>query len=214
MIYKLSDCKIIWIDNSIQNESDNILSQFINELQKINDECFYDFVKDNYRIVLETGKDIIKDLLSDRHLFLTRITEMLFSATSATIEKKSGSKEIYDTFIAYIDKIIKRDSIFIVLDNFSRYEKNHANIFVNLIRKYIDSSNLKFCIITTDEDLQVNDELENKIFMNLPFNNISIEEFPSDIFFGEILRKIFGDDTFNSYDIKYIFDKCEEIQKI
>lgn len=209
MIYKLSDCKIIWIDNSIQNESDNILSQFINELQKINDECFYDFVKDNYRIVLETGKDIIKDLLSDRHLFLTRITEMLFSATSATIEKKSGSKEIYDTFIAYIDKIIKRDSIFIVLDNFSRYEKNHANIFVNLIRKYIDSSNLKFCIITTDEDLQVNDELENKIFMNLPFNNISIEEFPSDIFFGEILRKIFGDDTFNSYDIKYIFDKCE-----
>lgn len=208
MISDFSNRNIIWLDNSILDVNENVISELFDELQKFSNCNFYDFVKNNYRLFLDTGKDILHSLLEDKNYFLTHISELLFNMVSQTIEQHKSSQVFYKLLLSYIDKICENNLLFIVIDNFSRYDKISIHFLLDLIRNYVNSEKIKFCIITTDEDMQLNSELETKIFMNIPFRIISIQKFPSYIFFAEILHKIFNQALFNYDEIKYIYEKC------
>jgi len=208
MLFELTSYRIIWLDNSIQNAKENLIDSLLRELQKVSGYNFYDFIKNNYQLFLDTSKNVLNTILSDKNAFYAHLSDMFFNATSKIVDKQNNSQEIYQIFISYIDRISEQDPLFIIIDNFSRCDKSTTEFLLYLIRNYVNHDNIKFCIITTDEDMEINNELETKIFANIPFTNINIKEFPSYIFFGEILRKIFGDILFNYEDIKYIHDKC------
>ena len=209
MVQDMSTYKFVWIDNQVQDENYNATSQLLDELQRISGETFYDFLKNNYKLFLETGKEIVKSFLSEKTFFLEHITDFLFNATSRFSDKNRESNGVYQCFISYLNKISTKFHIFIILDNFSRYSKSDCQVFLDLIRNYIKSDRIKFCIITTDDDMELNADFETKIFMNIPFQSISIKKFPSHIFFGEILSKIFGDTVFKHDDVEYIYEKCK-----
>ena len=208
MLLDLSGRTIIWVDDSIQSENEIIILDFLNKLQKIKGNSFYDFVKDNYHLFWESGKDFVKVILSNRNFFWGHLTDLLFDATSKVMDKNSSSRIFYKIFISYIDNILENNYLFIVFDNFSRYDNSSIQIIFDLIRNYINNDKIRFCIITTDNDMILKEELETQIYMSIPFKNILIQEFSSYIFFGEILHKIFGKALFNYDDVKYIYEKC------
>lgn len=209
MISDFCEQNIVWLDNSILDKNEDVISELLNNLQELSKYTFYDFVKNNYNLFLDAGKDIMHSFLSDKKYFLSHISDLFFNTFSKTMEYSNSSQIIYQLFISYIDRICENKVLFVVIDNFSRYDKVSADFLLNLIRHYINSEKIKFCIITTDEDMQLNNDLETKIFMNIPFKAVSIQELPSYIFFGEILNKIFDKSLFNYDDVKYIYEKCE-----
>lgn len=209
MISDLSERNVVWLDNSILDENENIISELLNKLQNLSKYNFYDFVKNNYRLFLDTGKDILHTFLSDKNFFFAHISDLLCNTVSQMVEQHDSSRIIFRLFTSYIDRICENQLMFIVIDNFSRCDKISAHFIMNLMRHYVNAEKIKFCIITTDEDMQLNNDLETEIYMNIPFSAISIQELPSYIFFGEILHKIFDKILFNYDDIKYIYEKCE-----
>lgn len=209
MISDLSERNIIWLDNSILDVNEDAISDLLNKLQQLSKYNFYEFVKNNYRLFLDAGKDILHTFLSDKSFFLSHISDLLFNTITQTIDQQDTSQVIYQLFISYIDQICENSLLFIIIDNFSRYDKVSGHFLLNLVRHFVNDERIKFCIITTDEDIHINSDLETEIYMNIPFRAISIQEFPSYIFFAEILHKLFDKTLFNYDDVKYIYEKCE-----
>lgn len=208
MIESNSEQKIIWLDNSIQDTQVNDIYPFLKELQKLHNSNFYDYVKKNYQLFLDLGKDVISALLGDKNNFLSHLSKYLFKIASNTFEENNSQKDNYLILTSYLDSVLNDASLFVVLDNFSRFNKISSRFYMDIIKNYINSTGIKFCIITTDEDMELNKDLENDLLRNIPFKNIAIEEFSSYVFFAEILFRIFGDAIFSYDDVKYIYSKC------
>lgn len=208
MLQDLSNYKIIWVDNQVQNSTDNAMEAFLDKLQSNSETTFYDFFRENRNVFFNTSKEMLDTVLADRNKFIVKISDILFSAASKKLDSVL-SKNIYQTLISYINKLACKKPLFIVFDNFSRYDNSSVQIFLDLIRNYLSSNIVRFCIITTNEDFNDKEDLENQIYMNIPFKSIFIKEFPSYIFFAEILHKIFEDVVFTHQEIKYIYEKCD-----
>lgn len=180
---------------------------YIIEIQKVSDINFLDYVKKLYKQfynrVYEKTKNITSEIFPKISNVISIILDTGYYAVTYSDENKNPSDIIYE----YLKNILKKHSLCLCIDNFSRCNIETADFFIQILKRLIHETNYRACIITTTEDLKP--ELKDIIFYNLPYKDITISELDKFNYFYQILNPIFQLNNFDEYDIEYLYKKCE-----
>lgn len=198
---------LCYIDLKINSNSVDIISDFIAELQKYSDLDFMSHAQKNYKEFYNKTYQKTKKTTSELFPRISNVVSVVLDLGYYAITYSDENKNPIDIINDYIKTIIKLKKICICIDNFSRCNKETAQIFFQIIKKFIFEENFKSCIITTSEDLD--NELKEEIFYNLPFTDIEIKAFDEFEYFYHIMDPIFELDEFTYEDFEYLYKKCD-----
>lgn len=207
--YVLSNRKeysLCYIDVKINTNAVDIISNFITELQNNSSINFMENIKKNYKKFYNSTLKKVKEINFINFPQIHNIVSMLLDTSYLVITSLDEQKSSFDLIQNYIDMILKNQKLFICIDNFSRCDNETAQLFFQVFKKYIETENLKSCIITAYEDLSV--EMKEKIFHNLPYTEIEIQKLDNVSYFYQIMEPIFDLSSFREEDIEYIYKKC------
>ena len=155
-----------------------------------------------YNNTYQKTKKITSELFPEIGNIASMILDTGYYAVTITDENRSTVDIIND----YIALILNNKKLCLCIDNFSRCDIEVAQIFFQIIKKFIQEENFKSCIITTSEDLS--NELKDAIYHNLPWKKIDINKLKKFDYFYQILNPIFIMDDFSDEDLNYIYLKC------
>lgn len=202
-----SEYALCYIDIKKRTSSSNILSDFIINLQE---HCDMDFMtnvskkyKQFYNSIYKKTQNITSELFPNISNIVDAILELGYYAVTHSDENKNPLELIND----YIGLILNKKKLCICVDNFSRCDMDIAQHFFQIIKRFVDEKNFRACIVTTSEDL--NPELKEAIFHQLPYIDIDINKFDEFDYFFQILEPIFEMNEFTENDLIYLYQKCD-----
>lgn len=197
---------LCYVNIKTDASSIDIISEFIIQLQN---NCGIDFLsqlKSRYKKfhneIYKNTKDI-SDILFPK---ISSIVSVLLDLSYTVITVDGENKNSIEIVTDYIRTILHNKKMCICIDNFSRCDLETANIFFQIFKTFIPEKYFRSCIITTSEELQF--DLQNAIFHNLPYTEIRITELKEYSYFGQILEPIFELDNIEKDDLEYIYQKC------
>lgn len=193
-------------DIKMNEQSIDILSDFIIELQKNSKLDFISYVKKSYKKFYNTTYQKVKAIASDLSLKINTIVSVILDATYYATTYSDENKSTLDIITDYIQLMLKDKKVFVCIDNFSRCDIRTAQIFIQILKKFIHETNFKSCIVTTTEDL--GEDLRNEIFQSLPYTEINIDPFTELDYFYQIMDPLFDLDEFLYEDFEYLYQKC------
>ncbi|ALS35932.1 hypothetical protein ABID30_000606 [Enterococcus rotai] len=196
--------------NFLDNMNDDLyLNEFINQLQVISKNKFFDFIKSNYKSAISLSKNLIKVALAVKDLTDFGITSLLASIAGGLIDKKDKPHSLPTVIADYIQAIIKKNKkIVIVFDNLTKYPPTLLNILETIIDKNIGNENIRFVVITTEEMLTNSPEHITFIAEKISNIRLDIKEFDENHFFIEMLSNAYEIDCNIRQDVEKIFDYC------
>lgn len=197
---------LCYTDIGINENSADVISEFIIELQKHSNLSFMEYIKNNYKQFYNKTYQKTKGITSEMFPQLSKIVSIILDFGYYVTTYSDENKNTIDIISDYIQTIIESKKICICIDNFSRCDKKTAQIFLQILKKFLYEENFKSCIITTTDDLD--DDFKKEILSNLPFTPIEIETFSKFEYFYQIMNPIFELDEFTYEDFEYLYQKC------
>ncbi len=198
--------KLCYFDIKINKTSVEIISEFIIELQKHCDLDFMSSVKKKYKHFYNNTYKKIQEITAEIFPSINNVVATILDAGYHVATFSDENKDPIDIINNYIKLIISEKNLCICIDNFSRCDIEVAQVFFQIIKRFVTEKNFKSCIITTSEDLS--SELKDAIFHNLPWTDIKIKKLEKSEYFYQILNPIFKMETFTEEDLNYIYQKC------
>lgn len=197
---------LCYVNIKTESSAVDILSDFLLELQK---ECEMDFLsliktkyKKFYNGTYKNTKEITNMIFPEISTIASVLLDFGYIAITLNDEQTNSIEVIND----YIRTILNNKKLCICIDNFSRCDLETASIFFQIFKTFFSKEYFRSCIITTSEDLQ--EDLRDAIYHNLPYTEIQINELDKYIYFSQILTPIFDLSAFETDDIKYLYKKC------
>lgn len=206
MLKKNKKYRFCYINIDVSENSADIISNFIIELQTYSSVNFLETVKRTYKSFYNNIYKKAKEFDIDFPKKITNIVSLLFDSSYLVMTHNDEKKESIDILQTYLDAISEDQCIFICIDNFSRCDIQTANILCTLFKNNFKNPNFKSCIITTTEELE--DTLKDLIQRNLPYTSIEITNLDNVSFFYQILEPIYDISVFSTEEIEYIYKKC------
>lgn len=207
VIKQHNEYKICYIDIK-KNETDiDILSNFIKILQSFCDIDFMTNVTTKYKHFYDFTYKKTKTLSSEFFPQISDYVSAILDLTYYAVTYQNETKNPLDMVSDYIDLILNNKKLCICIDNFSRCTNEMAEHFFQIIKKNLGNERFRACIITTSEDL--NDDLKEMIYHQLPYVDIKIKGLERFIYFHQILDPIFDLTDFSKEDFLYLYQKCE-----
>lgn len=202
-----SNFELCYFDVKINKNSAEIISDFIIELQKHCNLDFMSLLKEKYKHFYSSIYLKTKEITSELFPQIINIASIILDTGYYAVTFSDENKNPVDIINDYITLIVSKKKFCLCIDNFSRCDVEVAQIFFQIIKKFITNSNFKSCIITTSEDLTC--ELKDAILHNLPWTDIKINKLGKFDYFFQILNPIFVMDDFSDEDMNYIYQKCK-----
>jgi len=199
----------VMINSSLEDFKKDILLLFIKELQKYHKLTLLDYVKKHYKSFYEIGKPIASGIALLSVPGLNDIVEYIFDGTYAVLNKQGNSEEPYKIICQYLKVILKQHNLIVILDNFTRCDKQSATIIMSIIKQFIREDNIRFCLVTTDEDMKDVPNLEEELLISIPLQPLKIKALETHSLFYQIMNQNFLMDSFSNDDIIYIHNKCD-----
>ena len=198
---------LCYIDIKPEQNSIEILSDFIKALQKHFDEDFITTVSKKYKNFYNQTYKQTKHITKEAFPEISKIVSIILDLGYYVVNKYNENKNSFELVNDYISLILEKKKLCICIDNFSRCNIELAQHFFRIIKKFIGEANFKACIVTTSEDLQ--NELKEAIFFHLPHIAIDINRFGEYYYFFQILEPKFEMEQFSDTDLNYLYNKCE-----
>lgn len=191
----------------LQNGS-NCIQLLIEELEKISDDTFSNFIKNNYKTIFDVAKQISSTVLTVVGVNLTWLSNLFFDSTKQFVSKKNENDSLNVVINKYIDSILKKSQVCIVIDNFMYCDKNSLDVLLNIIKHYSDTSNIKFILITTTEKLLENTDIQNFLTEGIISKYIELKKFDKYEYFVQIMMQFFDLTDEEVANIKNIYNMC------
>ena len=191
----------------LQNGS-NCIQLLIEELERISDDIFSDFIKKNYKTIFDVAKQISSTVLTVVDVKLTWLSDLFFDSTKQFISKKNENDSLNVVINKYIDSILKKSQVCIVIDNFMYCDKSSLDVLLNIIKHYSDISNIKFILITTTEKLLENADIQKFLTEGITSEYIELKKFDKYEYFVQIIMQFFDLTDEEITNIKNIYNMC------
>lgn len=208
----------IYVDIDVENENPNCLLSLLETISQATQFSFLAFFKENYF-------EFIK-IVKDAAIFTTEkltgidigvIVDSMFDSAKLFVEKKRKTNEQQSAqklLVCYINEILKKQDLLIVLDNFSLCDKKSLPLIINLISNFLNynsnhSTKIFFIISTTSEDDIQNNYVSSMLKEQIPINRLVINTFDSSKYFTDILGNIFNLELLEPVILDEIFKFCE-----
>lgn len=209
--YVLSDSCIpyllCYVNIKTESNAVDIISNFIEELQKNSNVDFLSMVKTKYKHFYNNTYKNTKELTSAVFPQISMIASMLLDFGYTVVTLDDENQNSIELILTYIRTILQEKKLCICIDNFSRCDLETANIFFQVFKTFLVEENFRSCIITTSEDLQ--EDLQDAIYHEIPYKEIAITKLDKYIYFCQILEPIFELKAYEQEDIEYLCYKCE-----
>lgn len=196
----------VYYDVKASCKNEDILTGFIQELQKAGSFNFCEFVQKEYKKIYDGLGSTAKSITKSFNPSLSTVVSAILDITSYVITQSEERRESVDILRKYIEKILSSKGLFICVDNFSRCNEDIVMLFCNIFKPFLDYERCRICIITTDDDMD--EEKTLKIRELISPTRIKIEKLKEYIYFWQIMEPIFEMDDFSKDEIKYIHSKC------
>lgn len=206
MVSSYGQYLFVYYDVKASCKNEDILTGFIQELQKAGDSNFCEFVQKEYKKINDGLGSTVKSITQSFNPSLSTVVSAILDITSYVITQNEERRESVDILRKYIEKILFSKGLFICVDNFSRCNEDIVMLFCNIFKPFLDYERCRICIITTDDDMDAEKTL--KIRKLISPIRIQIERLKDYIYFWQIMEPIFEMDDFSKSDIKYIYSKC------
>jgi tetratricopeptide (TPR) repeat protein len=205
-----SDSLTVYVDAVNEDSEQNMLLELLRQLQKYNHIGMLKYAFNHYKsfkdIVDHTVYLISKEKISD----LTKLTNYLFNDSYLIMKKRrKEERQSSDLVISYIREILQKKKIFLVLDNFIKYDIKSFNAILEILNMIIVNPRIKCCVITTEEDLEIYQNRYNDMLNGLPLQHLKVSEFDSSQYFSEILSQNFRVNNILPSDFEMIFNCCK-----
>lgn len=206
MISAYEHYSFVYYDVKEGCKNEDILTGFIQKLQKAGGSNFCEFIQKEYKKFYNGLGSTTKLIAQSFNSNISMVVSTILDITSYVITQNEERRESIDILRKYIEKILANRGLFICIDDFSRCNEDIAILFFNTFKYFLGYERCKICIITTDDDM--NEEKKLKIREQISCTSIQIKELKKYVFFWQIMEPIFEMDDFSKDDIKYIYSKC------
>lgn len=207
MLESNSDYKLAYFDIKSNKHSEEILEGFINVIQKCATQDFCTFLAKEYKSFYNQWGQVINDLSKLIPNNLNSVISAIFNVSNYVVNQANGREESVSVVLKYLDRILKKQNLFICIDNFSSCNQDVSDVFGDIFRPLLGNSSCRICIITTSSDMD--DEKKIRIRESIPYTSLNLVKFDKEIFFYQIMEPIFWMDNLSNDDIKYIYCKCD-----
>lgn len=201
-----STYSLCYINIGLENNSIEVISELIMELQKNSETHFLTQIKTKYKKFYNNAYKDTKDITEEFFPQISNIASIILNLGYTAVTWDEKHKNATDLIVDYLATILKDKRVCICIDNFSRCDLKTAEIFYYIFKSFSAEEKFRSCIITTSEDLQ--NSLQDSIYRNLPCKELKIKALDKYIYFCEILTPIFDLNEFQPEDIEYIYNKC------
>jgi tetratricopeptide (TPR) repeat protein len=203
--YESDGYKIVYINKAVNEENKVYLDEFISELSAICDRPIIKFIKENYKEIIDTSENATQKLPNDPF----GLTSIFFCAAKLFISiKEKGHSHSSETLISkYINGIISKQKLLIILDNFMFVDKDSLSIFEKILMTFRDNEEITFVIVTTTEKLEDNSSVKAFLCDKLTHELLQIRAFPNKCF-NEILVDKFNIDVPIKNHGLQLYDLC------
>lgn len=201
-----STYSLCYINIELDSNSIKIISDLVIELQKLSETSFLAQTKKNYKKFYNTVYKNTQSITEELFPQISNVVSIIMDLGYTAVTWDEQHKNTIDLIVDYITNIIKEKNICICVDNFSRCDLKTAEVFYYIFKSFSTEEKFRSCIVTTSEDLQ--DNLGDSIYKNLPYKELAINAFDKYIYFCEILKPIFDLHDFQAEDLEYIYNKC------
>lgn len=215
-VVKHIDKPYILINNKIESSKENLLEPFLYNIQEVCQYGFNEYIKKNYKEFFHIFLENTTSKIEESNLIISTVVNFLLEGNNKfnNYLNNNNAYNPYTVICKYIDSIIEKKPLLIIFDNFTRTDIKSVNIILDIIRNYIgnNSANIRFCIITTLDDVtEIDNEVNKLLYRTIPFNELIIEKFNNPIWFMEILGSKFDNTLLDKRNIEYIYNKCDGI---
>lgn len=183
---------------------------FIEELQKISNGKFIQFVKDNYTNVMQiTAKTVSSVLEISGNTIPSEIINYMINTSMYFLSKKKEQESTVKLIVKYIEQLSKFENLVITIKDISKSDDYSLPIISQVILTAVETLKVKF-IISVDED----DWNENKNDINTFFSYkvkcipINLKRFTDWHLFQSILLDIFDLTSEDENSIQHVFNIC------
>lgn len=209
IIEKMPKELVVHIELNADNSSINCIKQLLQEIGTVTKMPFLSFFQRNYKVVSKLVQGVICIIFEN----ITKIDidslcdELLDSSKIFTnrVEKQENSLKLVT---AYIDSILKKQRLAIIIDDFSFCDMRSLSLIINLLQYYSVSkeNNICFLLCTSHDDSynSIEYQLHEKVILEpieiLPFDNYK--------YFNDILITKFNLATVSPHTLQQIFEFC------
>lgn len=203
--------KKIFISPQAQGQTESSLELFIKGIQDTTKINLLTFIKTNYSSISDIVKKVIKTILAYKKIDIEWFIDVAFDSSKLFInndnEKQSASKLIQK----YIELILQRHNLMIILDNFTYCDNESQQILLDLIFAYKNDHRIQFVISTTCEHLEEQKNLKKALLEKIDTEYLLITGFDDAQFFEKIIEKKINLTSELSDLIPYVFKICKGV---
>lgn len=186
------------------------LKVFISELSKVADLKFINYLRANYKSIIDIGQKAIDVALNAVKLDDLGLDRLGMSLAGYFVSKH-GEKENSVTVIKkYISEAqSKHENLVIILDNFSQCDSASINVIVPVIHALINDPHIRFILCTTDEDLDSRSDIKQILAEKIPNQSLILHPFRQKQLFARMLERSFDLDEQNVKLLMRAFELCQ-----
>lgn len=200
----------VYVNVEIENESSSTyIKNFINQLNRVANLKFTNFIRANYQAIASIGQQALKVALKIVDLDDIGLDELSSSVTSLLVSKRGEKENTVSVIKKYVAEALKKcGNMVFLLDNFSQCDATSLEILVSVIHELIKNANVRFIICTTDEDLENRFDIKNILAEKIPNKPMIILPFQQKQLFARMLERTFDLDEENINLLSRTFELC------
>lgn len=172
-------------------ESPDYLKELVLCLQQASGIKFNKFIKSNFKSILNIAKSVAVQLLKVASLDLDELMEAIFDSSKLFVDNNDAKQSSEKTIEKYISHIISKKRTILVLDNFIYCEKKSLKIIGTILRAFCNSPDIKFIIVTSEDDAVNKKQVFDYISDNIPCIPLPMYALNESIYFYQIIANIF-----------------------
>lgn len=191
-------------------ELPDYLKELVLSLQQASGIKFNKFIKSNFNSILNIAKNIVVHLLKTQNIELDELMDAIFDSSQLFIDNNNAKQSSEKTIEKYISHIIYKQKTVLVLDNFIYCEKKSLEIIGPLLMVFYNNPNIKFIIVTSDDDSIPAKGVLDYIAENIPCIPFPMHALEQSAHFHQIIANTFDlDGRIINEIVECIFQLCE-----
>ena len=204
-------CKNIFISPQAQGQTESSLELFIKEVQNTTKIYLLNFIKNNYSSISDIVKKVINAILAYKKIDIEWFLDIAFDSSKLFVSKNDEKQNTSKLIQKYIEEVLHKESLIIILDNFTYCDYESQQILLDLILSYKNDCRIRFVISTTHEKLEEQKYLKKILLEKIDTEYLFLSGFDNAQFFKMIIEKKFVLTTELSDLIPYVFKICKGV---
>lgn len=136
MVSSYKQYSFVYYDVKGSCKNEDILTGFIQELQKAGSFNFCEFVQKEYKKIYKGLGSTVKSITQSFNPSISIVVSAILDITSYVITQNEERRESVDILKKYIEKILSNRVLFICVDNFSRCNEDIVILFCNMFKSF------------------------------------------------------------------------------